>query len=213
MIKNRFSVFCGCIGTAICLNSLMIDNVNPVSAFTISDSVSGSVSPPVTTTSNTLVNGDFLITAPSRPGVGDGFDEITTWTFDFTSFLGDIPTSPILNSALFTITITPGSTGVVSDTIAIEGLNPRGIPEIRSTLFGQTNTVVVELLDIYSSEEILGVFSSDVSGELPFIYGDDSVVSFSQLDLTFHEPIPEPLTILGTFTALGFGALLKRKTA
>ncbi|WP_293152674.1 hypothetical protein [Okeania sp. SIO2C9] len=204
------------LGAAVSLNSLMANNA---SAFTLSDSVSGSVSPPTVLAPDTVTNGDFFITLGGRGSVvGDGADDITSWIFDFTDSPFDIPSPSNLESAIFTLTITPRSNGIISDLFKIAGLDFKTSPDIRRTPLGETNTVILELLDFYSSDQILGVFTGDISGQIPFEYRDDAVVSFASLDLTFKQvpgssSIPEStstlsLLILGT---LGAASSLKFK--
>ncbi|MGD1808775.1 PEP-CTERM sorting domain-containing protein [Dapis sp. BLCC M126] len=209
------SLLCS-LGAAVSLNTLMVNNA---SAFTLSDSVSGNVSPPTVLAPSTVTNGDFLITLGGRGSVvGDGADDITSWIFDFTDSPLDIPSPSNLESALFTLTITPRSGGIISDQFQIIGLDLITSPDIRTTPLGETNTVILELLDFYSSDQILGVFTGDINGQIPFEYRDDAIVSFASLDLTFKQvpgssSVPEPtstlsLLILGT---LGVVSTLKFK--
>ena len=51
----------------------------------------------------------------------------------------------------------------------------------------------IQLLDFYTSNQVLGVLFGGTAGEISTIYEDDSIVSFAQLDLT---AVPEPATTL-----------------
>src|SRR3990172_3965002 len=84
-------------------------------AFTITATATGSPTPTVGPCSGYPLNVDFEITPNVNPGCGDGVDEFTTWTFDFTtssgfaSFLYCIDSIPgsLVGSALLTLKLTP----------------------------------------------------------------------------------------------------------
>lgn len=162
----------------------------------------GSQTPPTAVLPDTLTNGDFLISADIAPTVGDGLDEITTWAFDFTQ---DPNLAPFLNaeslsSAILTLELTPTTTGIDTDTpgIAGEGLPYVISPEVTTLPLFQASTVNINLLDTYSSDQILGALKTGELGKIPMYYGDDALVSFAKIELMGNVP---PIYDSGVFTA------------
>jgi len=167
-----------------------------------------------------LQNGDFLIKFNHFKTLGDGQDEFTNWNFDFNSdpnlqaFINAIAQEP-LTSANLTLTLSP-QPGFSTDGTGLTGVkhlrnltNVPGIPGV-----GETGTVVLDLLNDYgfTSTEILGAFNSGDANVIPWNYAEDAIISFAQLELEAEaQSVPEPLTMLGSATALGFGALFKRQ--
>jgi len=131
-----------------------------------------------------LTNGDFVITncCPSRP-TGDGKDEFTLWTFDFT----ENPTLPFfqesteLSSAILSLTLTPGSSLIDSDSVRIQSLPEIRPPILKTLLLGVTTNIQVDLLTYYSSSDILNVLRD---GRIPMFYQEDALLSYAQLILT-----------------------------
>ncbi len=153
---------------------------------TITATASGSLTPPTAPPTDTVTNGDFLIGAnPLAPLTGDGVDEETTWTFDFTGdpsfpfFSSSLP----LTSALLTLTLTPRDVLITTDVVLIEGLAQIKTPVIQSLPVDRTSTIHLQLLDFYSSAAILGVFTANAS-KIPMRYGDDAIISSAKLELT-----------------------------
>lgn len=203
--------------------SAIILNVNVSEAVTISATASGSNTPPqlpVIDSPVTIINGDFTIT--DSPGfteiAGDGIDEITIWSFDFSSNsnLDLFSPSTELSSALLTLTLTPSDSFITTDTtgihdgeVVLESVAVPSLPDIPPV--GQTDTITFDLLDFgFSQTTILNVLNADASKTIPWRYQDDAIISFAQLDLTV-ETVPEPVSILGTTVALGLGAIFARK--
>jgi len=152
---------------------------------TISDTATGSSSPPITT-SSPLGNGDFLITTvepDTFPEVGDGINDHTSWRFIFTSDpdYTRFTTSRQLSSALLTLTLTVNDIRIDTDSVNIMGLSAISIGAYELAL-GATTTLQIELLDFYKSSDILDIFNSN-GGRIPMFYQDDAIVSFAQLDL------------------------------
>jgi hypothetical protein len=164
--------------------------VNPYSPPNVSANVQGSPTPdqiPNATLDDTVVNGGFLIkrTGGNNATLGDGVDEQTTWAFDFTSDLAweTFPTSKPLESARLTITLTPKSPAVFQDIIRVQGLADINAPQIQGLSSNTTSTVELELLDFYSSAEVLGILTSADEGHLPMFFADDAIVSSAELTL------------------------------
>jgi hypothetical protein len=84
--------------------------------------------------------------------------------FDFTSDprWGPFSTSKSLASARLTLTLTPKSSLVIQDIIRIQGLADISTAQIQALPINTTGTVELELLDFYSSAEILNVLTSDI---------------------------------------------------
>jgi hypothetical protein len=157
---------------------------------TITAEATGSAEPDIienASLEDTVTNGDFTI-ARTTEGVnadlGDGIDEQTTWTFDFSEDpnFDNFPSAPLAFARL-ELTLTPKSSLVAFDIVRIEGLsditNP---PQFQNLPVDQETTVQLELLDFYSSDDILEILSEN--GELEMFYADDAIVSFARLSLT-----------------------------
>ena len=182
---------------------------------TITAIAMGEVEPPQALFPATVMNVDFLIrgSRDTVPVVGDGANEITTWTFDVTgdpNFLM-FDTGGLLASAMLTLTLTPRGLQIETDKVGIEatGLDLIATPIIQSLPLDVTSTVSFDLLDFYTSADVLGALTAPGFGEIPMRYQDDSVVSFAQLDLT---SVPEPAT-LSTIAPGLFGLVFCRRRA
>ena len=181
----------------------------------ITATATGSLTPPTAAFPDTVTNGDFLITGnpdPTAVIVGNIRNEITTWDFDFTSD-PDFPTFPIqkeLRSALLTMTLTT-CCAINTDLVKIEGLPHIATNDIQELPPNVTETITLDLLDFYSSSDILNVLNGSNIGEIPMRYIDDAIVSFAELEL-ISTSTPEPSTLLGLGTlALAGSTLLRRK--
>jgi hypothetical protein len=160
------------------------------SAQTITATATGSESLRPVPKDQTLQNGDFLIAANLGGFVtGDGIDEKNTWTFDFTPD-PDYPVPGPLLSAKLTLTLRPGNAGITTDFVAITDPTftfiipggPVNTPIIQALPVGVTSTVVIQLLNHYSSADILAALSSN-NGKIPMLYHDDAILSFAKLEL------------------------------
>lgn len=177
--------------------------------------------PPVTV-SNTLdmQNGDFLILANPAAGpghvTGDGVDETTKWSFDFTAdpdyaafVAGGAITSARLSFRLSTQFFVDGVGPWTDITFPSDGINSvfpgwvipstiTGTPGVWTS--GPVSTDLVVSVGIDGAQ--LKQFLLDNNGLLPMIYGDDAVLGFAQLELV-NAPIPEP----GTWLLMSAGLL------
>ena len=155
-----------------------------------------------------LQNGDFLIL--QNPGVptyptGDGADERTDWSFDFSSDsnLEFFPTSGPLESAILTLTLSPVHFGVGTDSTGVLGgkvIRVPDIPDIPDE--GTTSTISIDLLDFgFTSADIINSIDP-FTNIIPWFYTDDAVISYAELELTVEQEIestPEPTSTLGMF--------------
>jgi hypothetical protein len=172
---------------------------------TVSAEAFGSSSPPVLTQSSQQ-NGDFIITdspGPCSVTVGDGEDELTTWSLDLTEDPGfaAFDASPgVLSAAVLTLTLTPPETpcapgppwGITTDVFRITGLPDIVTTTIQSLPVEVTSTVQVSLLgdgERYTEEQILGAIQAG-NGIVPFQYSDDAVVSYARLELIKSPGVP-----------------------
>ncbi len=186
-------------------------------AVSITATASGS-SEPIPVIGEDLQNGDFLIKlnqAASSLPTGDGSDEFTVWSFDFSndSNLASFLVSDSLAEASLTLTLSPKSTLAINDVT--------GIPEVySSTAFdipsiGSTETITINLLDFgLTSEQLLDTLNGSDPNNLgipngshliPWFYEDDSIVSFAQLELTASQSVPEPSLTLFAVMVLSIG--------
>ena len=201
------------VAASACL-SCAIGLAVPGEAAVISATAQGSLTPPTTSFPDPLTNGDFSIApnpgATDKP-VGDGGDEETTWTLDFTTDPGfsDFSTSDPLTSALLTLTLST-CCDVATDRLKISGL-----PAFETDLFTglppeTTQTIDLNLLDFYSSNQILDALSP--TGTLAFKYEDDALVSFAQLELRNNsaQSVPEPFSPLSAIAIAVLGGSWKR---
>lgn len=177
------------------------------SSATIVATASGSPSPP--TSANPFANGDFFIAGPAGLGdFGDGVDENTTWSFDFSTDpqWATFPAGGVLSSAAFSVTLhTKG--GVQTDAVSIVGLAGLFDP-FDELSAGLTVNITFDLLDFYTPSSILQKLVASPDGVLSMFYADDAIVSFARLELT---AVPEPSSFaLLTFGLLGMAAVARR---
>jgi PEP-CTERM motif len=177
--------------------------------------------PPITVDATLdLPNGDFLIKANPAAGpghvTGDGVDETTWWSFDFTAdpnyaaFMASGPiTSARLSFRLSTQFFIDG-VGPWTDIAApSDGISsPFGgwvLPAFMSGTFGvwQSGSISTDLVqDVGMDGAQLKQFLADFNGAMPMLYADDAVVGFAQLQLS-TAPVPEP----GTWALMAAGLL------
>jgi hypothetical protein len=161
----------------------------------------------VPSTDAVLRNGDFSIVKHANDPedrantLGDGNDEVTRWSFDFGLTDPVMPSGPLTGATLL-LSLTPRNGLITTDSVCIDGLanivDPiQGLPVLAR---GQTVDVTIDLLNSYSSDEILGVLNGGAVGVIPMRYADDSIVSYAQLDLSNSVP-----DVGSTFALLGLG--------
>ena len=155
----------------------------------IASEVSGSTEPEQlegATMDEFVTNGDFRIflAGGDDTTLGNGKDEVTVWDFDFTQDpqFDSFSTSGTLQSALLSLTLTPQSVRVDSDVIRISGLANITPPAYAGLTENEIATVEVDLLDHYTSEEILGALQEG-DGQITMASQDDAIVSAADLTL------------------------------
>ncbi|MEM6403487.1 MAG: PEP-CTERM sorting domain-containing protein [Cyanobacteria bacterium P01_D01_bin.116] len=191
------------------------------SAASITAVASGSELNQITGTS--LQNGDFTIKAntgnPAITLLGDGVDETVTWDFDFSNDtnLNSFLSSNSLTSAVLSLTLSPRSGLITTDSTGIPGVASVAIPNIPGIpSIGQFGTVTFDLLDFgFNSNAILNALQSG-QNSIAWTYNDDAIISNAQLTLVSEDAVevPEPTSILGLFVlgAVGFGSLKRKKS-
>lgn len=177
--------------------------------------------PPVTVdASQDLQNGDFLIKANPGAGVGhvtgDGVDETTLWSFDFTAdpnyaafVAGGAITSARLSFRLSTQFFIDGVgpwTDISFPSDGVTSLFPGwAIPSTMTGTLGTWTSGPAStdlILNVGIDGAQLKQFLADFNGHIPMLYADDAVVGFAQLEL-INAPVPEP----GTWLLMSAGLL------
>jgi hypothetical protein len=138
---------------------------------------------------DTIINGDFVIRQSAEgenTTLGDGIDEQTTWTFDFSEDpdFAVFPTAGSLASARLTLTLTPTSPLITFGTVKVEGLSSISPAQFQNLPINTPSTIQLELLDFYTSERILEILNQDGQGQIPMFYSGGATISSARLDLT-----------------------------
>jgi hypothetical protein len=154
---------------------------------TITATANGEPAPLTAIRPEAVINGDFEISSNNEraPIVGDGLDERTWWTFDFTQDpkVLAFQRAESITSATLTLELSP-RLGVATDTIGLEALGYVVSPEIQNLPLLEVSTVTIDLLDTYRSEEIIEALEKGEFGKFRMYYDDDAIVSFASLELT-----------------------------
>jgi len=189
-------------------------------SMSMSATATGSQNPTLLIGGGNLQNGDFLIlenaTIPTLT-TGDGIDEVTEWSFDFSdnSNLDLFSPTTELSSAQLTLTLTPKSGLITTDTTGLvfgnssEFVRVPNLPNVPSV--GQIGTISFDLLDFgFSQSAILNSLNADDSYSIEWSYQDDAIISFAQLELT-TETVPESSSLAGVAIALALGGTVLGK--
>ncbi|AOY83384.1 PEP-CTERM sorting domain-containing protein [Moorena producens JHB] len=202
------------VGTvAVLLSSCLIPEKALASRLDFTAEAIGSSSPSTILNASigqTLQNGDFTI---ERTGdsttLGNGIDEDTSWSFDFSDLATSIND---LSQAKLILDLTPNNALITTDLFGIRGLDTITIDLIRNLPVGTKQSLSLNLLEFYESAEIVNVFNVN-SGKIPVFYGDDAIVSRAELSLSTGERVPEPASTLGILAlgALGISSLFKHE--
>ena len=166
----------------------MTNDLTETTTATITATASGSQTPPKATRPETVINGDFEISDNNElaPVVGDGLDERTFWSFDFTQDpqVLAFQQAESLTEATLTLELRVIG-GADTDVIAIEGL-PKYVdsPVIKDLTSNEAKQITINLLDTYTSEEILGALQEGEFGKFGMYYDDDAIVSQASLELS-----------------------------
>ncbi|NEO95190.1 MAG: hypothetical protein F6K56_35350 [Moorea sp. SIO3G5] len=198
---------------AVLLSSCLIPEKALASRLDFTAEANGSSSPSTILNASigqTLQNGDFTI---ERTGdsttLGNGIDEDTSWSFDFSNLVTSIND---LSQAELILDLTPNNALITTDLFGIRGLDTITIDLIRNLPVGTKQSLSLNLLEFYDSGEIVNVFNAN-SGKIPVFYGDDAIVSRAELSLSTGERVPEPASTLGILAlgALGISSVLKHE--
>lgn len=153
---------------------------------------------------STTANQDFLNTTPITVNQDGGFFGLTNWSFLEKQNIGGSyeSSSPLTLSITGTTTAQSGSWSISGDTSLYSNL---------MLIFKDGgDTFIVG----YKLNATSGTFTSPFT-EPPFNFPGNGPRDISHISLygTPGEAIPEPLTILGAGTALGFGTFFKKRLA
>lgn len=135
-----------------------------------------------------ILNGDFLILKNPEQQVttGDGVDETTTWTIDFT---GDpnfaaFPQTGRVTAATLSLTLTtPYAPGPITDLVRWGNFGVPSIPIPEFIPNGGTGRIEFDLLDYMCGELLLSDLQTHGFAATAY-YADDAVVSFAQMRIT-----------------------------
>lgn len=178
-------------------------------SITITAGAVGTIVPTTALFPATVANGDFTIAGNAvAPLAGDGVDDTTRWTFDFS---GDpdlasfhAATGP-LTAASLTLSLVPRDALITTDVVRIETLSDIVTPAIQGLPVDAVAFVALDLLDFYSPDDILAALGGLAT--LPMVYADDAVVFQSVINLTrVTESVPAPGSI--ALALVGLGCLL-----
>ncbi len=174
-------------------------------------------------TGTSLQYGDFTIKAntgnPPITRLGDGIDETVTWDFNFNdSDVNSFLSGNSLTSAVLSLTLSPRSGLITTDSTGIAGVAGVAIPNIPGIpALGQTGTVQFDLLDFgFDSNDILNALRFGTPNSISWFYQDDAIISNAQLTLVSEDAVevPEHSSILGLFVlgAVGIGSLKRKQS-
>ena len=131
--------------------------------------------------------------------VWDGKTERTKWQFDLTKddrykdFLACVENTESLSSATLTLTLWPGGcrkdptnldcgNDLHTDNITLGTLDKVSFREFRSVRGQIVGTITINLLERYTTEQILSQILL-YDGKLPMSYADDASVQYARIDL------------------------------
>lgn len=194
----------------------------PAAALSIgAGAVAASGQPGTVPVTQSLQNGDFLIHANPAAGAGhvtgDGVDETTTWTFDFTNHpsyanflalgpLGEARLTLNLNTQFLINGVGP-ITDIVFPSDGSSSVFPGyTLPNFLNGVAGQwtQGTITINLVaDAGMSPGDLHNWLLSHNGQFPMLYADDAVLMSARLELL--SAVPEPGT--WAFMAAGLAVL------
>ncbi len=112
---------------------------------------------------------------PGKPIVGDGIDETTTWSF---TGAFPLPAGARIVSAVLTLDIRPGNTGIGRDTLTVGPLRHFVSPVWSHLPIGKVCRIDIQLLERHSSDDLI---RASANGTLAMTWQDDAVISHAEL--------------------------------
>ena len=197
-------------------------------AASISADVHSASANPTPVVGAALQNGDFYIANNPGAPTGDGVDEWTYWSFDFTKDSGyaNFIAGGALTSALLTLDLNTaffiGGVAPITDRVGIgtqfAGLPGQwNVPSFMSRIPGdiyQTGTITVDLVNQagFKGSDVFG-WLKDNNGQFAVNYGDDALLVSAKLTLSQDSAnvasVPEPETCAMLLTGLGIMGTLR----
>lgn len=166
----------------------------------IAAAAGGSIEPPLKQSAaegTTVKNNDFTIERTrTNNTLGDGIDEATSWTFDFTTDpdfkrFQDTLKKEKLKSGVLTLSLIPKASLISTDTLKVgnlpsigaKGKSPFGFPPIQALPRDIVSIVEIELLSFYTPDQIQNILTKSPKGKVPVRFSDDAIVVFAHLRL------------------------------
>ena len=159
----------------------------------------GCLPAPIISGAGSVLNGDFLIHSTIGP-VGDGNDEVTDWTMDFSKdpCCKEFLRRRLLCCATLVLTVTPKNGLFTNDRVYITGLGAVDLFNFTgysSLAVGKTSTVTLNLLSYFSSTGLLNLLTTN-GCKLAMQYQDDAIISYA--NIKFMPLMPLTQTVSGS---------------
>ena len=155
---------------------------------------------------------EHIVTAlgnATQPEPDNENKDFSTWTFDFASDpnFTSLQNSNSLKSAILTLTLNPTQIHINQDSGKSSNLSTNGSPAHQRLAVHATTRIEVELLDIYSAQDIIDMFKAP-SIELPIALPDPSAISSVKLHVTTDTPTTGTSGMVMTLVLLVIAGML-----